>query len=76
MRNRRMEFILRLKVGFYSWVLQSVFALWFFLLFVVFAKMDYGEGELAQISVEKVSEKGAAVFILPERLILPNPPTK
>lgn len=76
MRNRRMEFILRLKVGFYSWVLQSVFALWFFLLFVVFAKMDYGEEELAQISAEKMSGKVPTVFILPERLITPNPPTK
>lgn len=75
MRNKRVEFILKAKIGFLSWCLQIAFALWIFALFVLFAKMNSGADELAQISVDKIPG-GESVFVLPERLIAPNPPTE
>lgn len=75
MRNKRLEFILKTKVWLLSWFLQILFALWMFVLFVCFAKMDYGTEALAEISPERASE-GKSAFVLPERLIAPNPPTE
>ncbi|MBQ9759702.1 MAG: hypothetical protein IJW12_08045 [Opitutales bacterium] len=75
MRNKRVEFILKAKIGFLSWWLQILFALWIFALFVLFAKMNYGADDLAQISVDKIPGVESA-FVLPERLIAPNPPTE
>ena len=75
MRNKRVEFILKAKICFLSWCLQILFALWTFVLCVLFAKMNYGADELAQMSVDKIPG-GESAFVLPERLIAPNPPTE
>ncbi|MBE6400999.1 MAG: hypothetical protein E7037_03070 [Verrucomicrobia bacterium] len=73
MRNPRAELLLKAKVWFLSWVLQIVFALWILGLFVLFAWVDYGSEELSQAT--EVHEDSSS-FVLPERLIEPNPPTE
>ena len=73
MRNPRAELLLKAKVWFLSWILQIIFVLWIFALFVFFAKIDYGNEALAQAT--EVHDDSSA-FVLPERLIEPNPPTE
>lgn len=73
-KKKSTHFRVRAKVLFLSWIIQIIFALWVFLLFVVFAKMDHGADTLAEVTVDESAPQSVPVF--PAGLIAPNPPTE
>ncbi len=68
-------FLVHAKILFLSWILQIVFALWVFLLFVIFAKMNPGSEQLTNDVLsggEAAAQQQIPVF--PANIIAPNPP--
>lgn len=73
-KKLRTRILVRAKIFFLSWILQVVFALWVFLLFVLFAKMNRG---LSEISFGNANGGGDTMSaMLPATLIAPNPSTE
>ena len=71
-------FLLSAKVLFLSWILQIVFAIWVFAMFVIFASADYGTDELSAVCAPRENPQmgGGHYFVFPANLVAPNPPTE
>lgn len=74
MEKRKIRLAIKVKVWLSSWILQIVFLLWIFLLFVIFAKINYGDKDLGLGNTDP--NESTSAYVLPERLISPNPPTE
>lgn len=75
--EKKTFFLISAKVLFLSWILQIVFALWTFAMFVIFASADHGTKELSAVSAPRENPDISAEFsVFPASLIAPNPPTE